>query len=223
MVHARQAEAPEDHPPKGARTEERFLAPTRPLCTGRLRAAAFVASNCNKRRIELVETLIQEGLTVHSLGACRVNGSVHRHIGRRSNKVHALANYTHYLAFENSDSVDYVSEKVYDGLRAGAVPIYFGTTQVPQFVPNNSVLEYRMYNTTELVRLINRTMEPGPYAEMQEWRGRPFRPQFMRDIHWSSHCRVCEAVAALKTLRYSQLMYRRKVRRQKVVKEDVGE
>ena len=43
-------------------------------------------------------------------------------------KREAISNYMFYLAFENSIETGYVTEKLFDGLIAGTVPIYLGST-----------------------------------------------------------------------------------------------
>ena len=85
-----------------------------PIClTGREPVAAFVARNCQKKRVAVVEALIRAGLKVHTLGTCKVSGAEPHTIGRGGvKKVEALASYAAYLAFENSEADDYVSEKV---------------------------------------------------------------------------------------------------------------
>jgi len=42
--------------------------------------------------------------------------------GQDGNKLELLKRYKFYLAFENSNVEDYVTEKVYQGLRVGSVP-----------------------------------------------------------------------------------------------------
>ena len=41
-----------------------------------------------------------------------------------------LSHYKFYLAFENLAVPDYVSEKVFEGLFAGALPVYRGTNAI---------------------------------------------------------------------------------------------
>ena len=41
-----------------------------------------------------------------------------------------------YLAFENNVIKDYVSEKVFDGILAGAVPVYYGSPTVDLLLPS---------------------------------------------------------------------------------------
>lgn len=54
---------------------------------------------------------------------------------------------------ENSILTDYVSEKVYDGLIAGCVPIYLGAPNIHDFIPdNNSIVDYAKLGSPEALR-----------------------------------------------------------------------
>ena len=46
-----------------------------------------------------------------------------------------LSQYKFYLAFENFQIEDYVSEKVFEGLLSGAVPVYRGASRVDKVMP----------------------------------------------------------------------------------------
>lgn len=43
---------------------------------------------------------------------------------------------------------DYVTEKVYNGLAAGTLPVYWGADNVDDFVPKGSVVKVRQGNIT---------------------------------------------------------------------------
>lgn len=52
-------------------------------------------------------------------------------------KVKILSRYKFYLAFENLAVDDYVSEKIFEGLFAGTVPVYRGASTISRFMPSN--------------------------------------------------------------------------------------
>ena len=56
------------------------------------------------------------------------------HVGRCS-KHGVLRRYPFYLAYENSNDADYVTEKVFDALESGVLPVYYGAPNVDDFVP----------------------------------------------------------------------------------------
>ncbi len=53
----------------------------------------------------------------------------------RATKLAVIARYKFCLSFENSISPDYVTEKFYDPLLAGSVPVYRGAPNVAEFAP----------------------------------------------------------------------------------------
>lgn len=56
-------------------------------------------------------------------------------IDRYAEKLCVFRKYRYVLALENSAEEDYVTEKLYHGLIAGAIPIYLGSPNVDDFVP----------------------------------------------------------------------------------------
>ena len=182
---------------------------------GRVMAAAYVASNCVKGRQDFVTNLIRHGLPVHALGTCSVEGAQNNRIRNKAGqKIEALSRYAAYLAFENSDAKDYVTEKVYDGLRAGTITVYRGTTSVHKFVPENSVITTHGLGFSELVQKIKETWsDKARFAELQAWRSKPFYPPALKPTKGHSHCRACRAVAAVRSLSKVELLKRRETRK----------
>ena len=62
----------------------------------------------------------------------------------------AIAEFRFNLAFENSQSPGYVTEKVYDGLSAGTIPVYWGAPDVDEYVPEGSIIVWDGDNATAL-------------------------------------------------------------------------
>ena len=104
-----------------------------------IKAAVYVASTCHKglktSNREHIVSSIEKHFRVDSLGKCH-----HTSVGpegvslldsenateRLNLKRKAISNYQFYLAFENTIEPGYVTEKVYDALLAGTVPVYLG-------------------------------------------------------------------------------------------------
>lgn len=93
-------------------------------------AAAWFASNCvtNNKRLDFVrnlrDVLVNYGLDVDIYGACG-----HFYCPKdRKDDCYALLerDYYFYLAFENSISEDYVTEKLFTSLEHFAVPVVYG-------------------------------------------------------------------------------------------------
>lgn len=49
-----------------------------------------------------------------------------------------LCRYKFCVAMENSIRQDYMTEKMWDALAAGCVPIYLGSSNAPQIIPDSS-------------------------------------------------------------------------------------
>lgn len=79
-------------------------------------------------------------------------------------------------AMENSLSQDYVSEKVYDALIAGCVPIYWGAGNIDDLIPHKSaIVDFASLGSpaalqAELERLANNDTA---YAEKLAWKDWP--------------------------------------------------
>ncbi|CAM9232300.1 unnamed protein product [Ectocarpus sp. 6 AP-2014] len=112
--------------------------------------AAFV-SNCKAagatNRFAYMEELMKHAI-VHSFGFCLHNREEPQLVpgsgatNRQENKVAVLGHYKFLLAFENNNQIrDYVTEKVYNGLQSGTLPVYWGAENVEDFVPKGSVVK----------------------------------------------------------------------------------
>jgi len=109
----------------------------------KLKAAAYVASTCHtgahsRPLREVLVSRLEKHFRVDSLGKCHRTESTTNHPGMLALtsggtdaetlrlKQKALTRYLFYFAFENTIEPGYVTEKVFDSLKAGAVPIYLG-------------------------------------------------------------------------------------------------
>lgn len=115
-----------------------MMDPPRPKAQRAL-GAAFI-SNCGAHndRLVIMRTLQQEGVPIDSYGVCDQN----KPGGRGLNKVDALRDYKFSLAFENSNVEDYVTEKFFQALVAGSVPIVTGPPNIDDFAPAENSLIY---------------------------------------------------------------------------------
>jgi hypothetical protein len=102
--------------------------------------AVYFASNnfALNNRYELVEELMKY-IKVDSYGKSQNNRKIDKDTGRMS-KLDTISGYKFYFAFENSNSPDYVSEKLFDGLVAGTVPVYLGAPNVEEFLPGRNCI-----------------------------------------------------------------------------------
>ena len=113
--------------------------------------AAFI-SNCDSatttRRLDLLDALAGSGVPVYWFGKCRNTHSVAdvlpHCVARQSAaagfynfvKMCVSRNFMFTAAFENDVADDYITEKLFQPLVAGSVPIYAGAPNVSRYLPD---------------------------------------------------------------------------------------
>ena len=156
--------------------------------------AVFVARNCASKndREGLVRSLM-ELLPVESVSSCLHNADVP---GSRGSKVDLVRRYALYLAFENQNVDDYVTEKLWGALDAGVLPVYYGAPNVWQNAPPGSIVNVRDFPSTEALAahlraiLANETL----YESYHAWRYRPLPAWWVARFEITrthSECRTC--------------------------------
>ncbi|MQL93495.1 hypothetical protein Taro_026137 [Colocasia esculenta] len=87
------------------------------------------------------------------------------------NKVETLKRYKFSLAFENSNEEDYVTEKFFQSLVAGAVPVVVGAPNIQDFAPSRgSILHIRNVDDVESVASRMKYLAANPEAFNQSLR-----------------------------------------------------
>lgn len=77
--------------------------------------------------------------------------SVYKGLVPADGKLDTLAKYKFTLCFENAIFPGYVTEKLFDALLAGSVPVYLGDPYIFESVPNNTFVDARTFkNITDL-------------------------------------------------------------------------
>lgn len=158
--------------------------------------AAFV-SNCVGWRLEFLREL-RRHVRLDSFGGCAHNNDTCPKSGRRKcDKVVMAGAYKFVFAFENTEESHYVTEKVYTGLRSGAVPIYKGAPEILEHVPPGSVLLADKFGSAKalgehLRRLLD---DPQAYRDTYHaWDRSAFAASdVVAQCPWQ--CKVCEHVA----------------------------
>lgn len=139
---------------------------------------SFISSRVNQsHRREYLDELL-ELMPIDCFGYHR-NASVPDR--NYKTKLQVLRQYCFSLAFENSICQDFVTEKFWDCLLAGSVPVYLGAGNIEQFAPgDNCYINALDYTTRELAGYLDYLINhPAEYNRMLEWKNRPFRPEFV--------------------------------------------
>ena len=66
--------------------------------------------------------------------------------GTVGSKINCIKNYKFCFAYENMQKVDgYVTEKIFDAFGAGVVPVYWGSENVTDYIPENCFIDRRRF------------------------------------------------------------------------------
>jgi hypothetical protein len=144
------------------------------------RTCMMISSPFNQsRRQEYLKELMRYTV-IDSYGRLYNNKPLENDRGR-STKMELYAGYRFVVAFENAIGKDYVTEKFYDPLLAGSVPVYLGAPNIDEFAPgDNCFVDVRNYKSPEeLAEYLNLCMtDDEEYMKYHQWRGLPFHKRF---------------------------------------------
>jgi len=87
------------------------------------------------------------------------------------------------IVAENRVEPWYVTEKVWDALWEGAVPVYFGTPEVKQIVPPNSIIYYADFESPEALADYIMGFTEETFAAARAWRELP-------ETQWGNYTRT---------------------------------
>jgi hypothetical protein len=183
--------------------------------SSQIKGASYVASECHKRdgananRDNIVAQLRQAGLRVYGLGRCMKsppsNGTILSNIPNNStlnaiNKQIVIGKFLFNLALENSLESGYVTEKPFDALMSGTVPIYLGDKiHLQALIPHQkSVIFIADYdkNYTKLAEYLNYlSYNETAYSEYRVWRKTFSNEENIRNnvlLNTSWYCNVCK-------------------------------
>ncbi len=164
--------------------------------------AMFISSGIDRSGRRRYARELARHIPIDSFGSFLRNATIADDRGRPS-KLATIARYPFTIAFENSIADDYVTEKFYDPLVMGSVPIYLGATNVSDFAPGDRCyLDVRDFaGPAALAAHLHALLaSPPAYAELLAWKQRPLRPEFLEFLdRQSTHPwqRLCEAITQL--------------------------
>lgn len=152
--------------------------------------AVYIASHHVPYRDAYVAQLMTH-MPVDSLGACLRNKSPTDFVsgndiraGNWSGSIlEILPTYKFYLAFENSLSRDYVTERLFHALAAGTVPVYYGAENIEDFLPaDDAAIKVRDFTgPRELADyLLHLDQDDQAYEQHLAWKGREYPDRFKR-------------------------------------------
>lgn len=131
--------------------EHSILFENKKLCT-------MVVGNWTEQRLNLFrffEMHHPEGLECYGRSPPELENMImHKgHIpGRHSGeeKISTLQNYRFCICFENTIGLEgYITEKIFGCFAAGCIPIYWGSTNIEQYIPKSCFIDYRDFKNNE--------------------------------------------------------------------------
>jgi hypothetical protein len=144
--------------------------------------AAFFASGRHDRSGRIAYAAeIMHHIEVHSYGRQLRNRSLARDNGRAT-KLETIAAYQFTLAFENAIAPDYVTEKFFDPLIVGSVPVYLGAPNMAEFAPGERCyIDASKFESPRALAeyLLHLDANDAAYREYLAWKQSPLRPDFL--------------------------------------------
>ena len=143
---------------------------------------SFISSSFNQSgRAEYLRELMNH-LDVHSYGKLFQNRVIQHDKGYQS-KMELIAKYQLTLSCENAIVQDYVTEKFYDPLIAGSVPVYLGAPNINDFAPGDRCfINASDFNSPASLAeyLLAVSKDEALYQSYFEWKTKPFSPTFAK-------------------------------------------
>jgi hypothetical protein len=161
-----------------------LLAPPKPK-TEVSPAVLFLSNLCDRwGRTDYINQLMSY-LKVDSYGRSMRNRQIENDTGRGS-KMETISRYKFTLSFENSISRDYVTEKFFEPLMAGSIPVYVGAPNIEDFAPGERcyINALRFARPQELAEyLLHVAGNPAEYQRYLQWKSEPLREGFSRKLN----------------------------------------
>ena len=167
-----------------------------------IKGASFLAVNCETftEREKVVKALIETPLRVDSLSVCLHNAEPPPGVDM-DNKTAVMEQYLFHLAFENQETDDYITEKLWGALASGTLPVYLGAKNIKEHVPKNSIIVADDFKSPQNLAdyLIRLTNDKDLYESYHEWRYQTIDDAFASKYEFTnthSNCRMCKWVFA---------------------------
>jgi alpha-1,3-fucosyltransferase 10 len=143
-------------------------------------AVYFASSAIDRSGRHAYVAELMRHVAVDCYGACHRNRTLARDDGRTT-KLATIARYRFTLAFENSIARDYVTEKFYDPLVAGSVPVVLGAPNVREFAPAlRCYIDAADFEDPAALaaHLVATARDETAYARLVEWKRTGFSSTF---------------------------------------------
>ena len=114
--------------------------------------------------------------------------------GRWTSAKKSLAsNYLFTVAFENTLQYDYITEKLWQPLAAGSVPLYYGAPNIEEWLPcRNCIIDLRQFSSAKLAAefVKNVANNATKYAEYHQWRHEKVPERFEKIVNYFNRSKL---------------------------------
>lgn len=191
------------------------------------KGASFVASNCDQveyvpTRDDVVEMLRHNSVLVDGLGKCEKSTHPDVNITRMHNdKMKEISYYLFNICFENAVEPGYVTEKIFDALLSGTVPVYYGDDDlVRQLLPDPKAAIFWSdfdRNASKLASYLKYlSRNETAYELHRQWRHTPdgfnFKEWYVKHkqiLNW--RCRICNYASTHPQTRRKSVCQRKQI------------
>ena len=166
-----------------------------------IHGAVFLARNCAARNdrdawVVALQNYSSSIFRIDSLSKCHHNAELPPGLVSLEDKTAVMRQYLFYLAFENQNTVDYITEKLWGAFVAGVVPVYMGAPNIKEHVPEHSVIFVKDYDSPRALAeyLRHVASDRDLYEAYHAWRKQPLPPHFLQKYNITrthSVCRTC--------------------------------
>lgn len=115
---------------------------------------------------------------VSSLNEKGKNAFKKHYKGSVADKIQAISQAKFVLAYENAIANGYISEKIFDAMKAGSVPVYFGAPDVKKYIPSNCFIDGSQFDSVESLHRYLKNMSEANYHTYQN-----HIKEFIRHFH----------------------------------------
>ncbi|KAM9965599.1 hypothetical protein ACTFIW_005417 [Dictyostelium discoideum] len=172
----------------------------------------WMAGNCRNQKLgrtKLVKQMMRF-TTIDSYGKCLHNKDLKMNYGpnvllRSLQKLKILRKYDFIVAIENSRCEDYVTEKLWEPLSVGTIPIYLGATNIDEFLPHPDAI-INIANFNSINHLMKYVRDVGLNETLREkhlaWIKKPLPKRFKNLLNQSLNnqnlfCSICKKLVNL--------------------------
>ena len=128
------------------------------------------SNNIYSERFKVIE-FFREKKTFNLYGHnwSKYDNSYQNYKGSTPNKIITYSNYDFSFIFENSNNeLGGISEKIWDSMAAGCIPIYYGAPNIADYIPTDCFIDYRKFNNLNTLELFLMEMPHNEKTRMRK-------------------------------------------------------